>query len=111
MKKSTLVVFLLLSCFMSVRAEPSASVFGINNIVLKNFQAIQIPSGARVIWEFASEEKDVTCHLEKSSDGVTFTAVAAISVSSTREQAIHAYVDKDAAAGETIYRLRVTKES
>jgi hypothetical protein len=103
MKNSTLVVLLLLSGFMSLRA-------GTNNIVLKNFQAIQVNNGAKVIWEFTSEERDVTCHLEKSIDGVTFTPLTTILISSTRQQALHSYIDKEATS-QSFYRLRVTKDS
>ena len=103
MKNFTLVVLLLLTGIVSLRANT-------NNIVLKSFQAIQAQSGAKVIWEFASEEKDVTCHLERSNDGITFSPVAIIFIHSTRQQALHAYTDKDASS-QSFYRLRVTKDT
>jgi hypothetical protein len=102
MKNSTLVVLLLLG-FITLRAST-------NNIVLKNFQAIQVAAGAKVIWEFASEERDVTCHLEKSNDGVTFTPLTTILITSTRHQALHTFTDKEATS-QSFYRLRVTKDS
>lgn len=103
MKNSTLVVLLLLTGIFSLRA-------GTNNIVLKNFQAIQAHAGAKVIWEFTSEEKDVTCHLERSNDGVNFTPIAIVFIQSTRQQALHTFTDKDATS-QSFYRLRVTKDS
>ena len=60
MKISTLVVFLL-SGVLTLHAKQPAAAFGTDNIVLKNFQAIQVTNGAKVVWEFTSEEKDVTC--------------------------------------------------
>jgi hypothetical protein len=100
MKNSTLVVFLLLAGSLSLHA----------NIVLKNFQAVQAAAGAKIIWEFTAEEKDVTCHLEKSTDGISFTTLRTIVIASTRQQALHSYTDKDA-AGQVFYRLRITKDS
>ena len=110
MKNSTLVVLLLLTAMVSVRAERTA-IFHVDNIVLKNFQAIQVPAGARVTWEFTSEEKDVICNVEKSTDGINFTVFAVVSVASTRQQAIHTFIDRQAPMGQTFYRLRVTKET
>jgi hypothetical protein len=111
MKNSTLVVFLFLMSFVSLKAERPAGAFGTNNIVLKTFQAIQVPNGAKVIWEFTSEEKDVTCNLEKSTDGINFTRVSTIVLTSTRMRALHSFLDKEAGTGQTFYRLHVTKES
>lgn len=108
MKIFTLVVFLL-SGVLTLQANP-ASTFGINNIVLKNFQAIEVAGGAKVVWEFTSEEKDVTCKLEKSTDGINFTVASTIFLTSTRTQSLHSFVDKDA-TGKTFYRLRITKDS
>lgn len=99
MKKAVLVLSLLLA-FTLTQA----------NIVLKNFQAISTPVGARVVWEFTSEERDVTCNLEKSIDGVNFVSLRTIQVSSTRQQALHSYIDRGA-SGQTFYRLRITKPS
>lgn len=109
MKISTLVV-LLLSGVLTLHAKQPSSTFGTYNIVLKNFQAIQIASGAKVVWEFTSEEKDVTCNLERSIDGVNFDVLTTVFLSSTRTQALHSFIDKEA-AGKVFYRLRVTKES
>ena len=110
MKNSTLVVFLLLSSFLSLRAERIAAPLEVNNIVLKNFQAIQISGGAKVIWEFTSEERDVTCHVEKSTDGINFSIVHTVFLTSTRMQALHTFIDTELSA-RAFYRLRVTKES
>lgn len=110
MKNSTLVVFLLLSSFLSLRAEQLAAPFGTNNIVLKNFQAIQVSGGARIIWEFTSEERDVTCHIEKSTDGINFNKIHTVFLTSTRVQALHSYIDSELPA-KVFYRLRVTKQS
>ena len=82
----------------------------VNNIVLKNFQAIQISGGAKVIWEFTSEERDVTCHVEKSTDGINFSIVHTVFLTSTRMQALHTFIDTELSA-RAFYRLRVTKES
>jgi hypothetical protein len=71
---------------------------------------ISTPVGARVVWEFTSEERDVTCNLEKSIDGVNFVSLRTIQVSSTRQQALHSYIDRGA-SGQTFYRLRITKPS
>lgn len=109
MKISTLVVFLL-SGILTLQAKQPASAFGTDNIVLKNFQAIEIVSGAKIVWEFTSEEKDVTCNLEKSTDGINFTVLSTIFLPSTRTQSLHSFVDKQP-AGKTFYRLRVTKDS
>src|SRR5688500_7848330 len=109
MKNSTLVVFLLLSSFLSLRAERTAP-FGVDNIILKNFQAIQVTGGAKIIWEFTSEERDVTCHIEKSTDGINFSSIYTVFLTSTRTQALHSYIDTELAL-KAFYRLRVTKES
>jgi hypothetical protein len=109
MKISTLVVFLL-SGFLTLHAKQPASTFGTDNILLKNFQAIQTTNGAKVLWEFTSEETDVTCNLEKSIDGVNFAVISTIVLPSTRAQSLHSFIDKDA-AGNVFYRLRVTKYS
>ena len=98
MKNSTLVVFLLLSSFLSLRAERIAAPLEVNNIVLKNFQAIQISGGAKVIWEFTSEERDVTCHVEKSTDGINFSIVHTVFLTSTRMQALHTFIDTELSA-------------
>ena len=110
MKNSTLVVFLLLSSFLSLRAERVAAPFEVNNIVLKNFQAIQVSGGAKIIWEFTSEERDVTCHVEKSTDGINFSVLTTLFLTSTRAQALHSFIDRELQA-KVFYRLRVTKES
>lgn len=110
MKKSTLVAFLLLAFAFTNRANSPAGTFHVENIVLKNFQAIAIPAGARITWEFTTEEHDVTCNLEKSSDGVSFTPLRTIHLASTRQQAVHSYIDRNA-SGPTFYRLRITKPS
>jgi hypothetical protein len=110
MKNSTLVVFLLLSSFLSLRAERIAAPFEVNNIVLKNFQAIQVSGGAKIIWEFTSEERDVTCHVEKSIDGINFTVLTTVFLASTRTQALHSFIDRELQA-KVFYRLRITKES
>lgn len=109
MKISTLVVFLL-SGFLTLHAKEPSSAFGTNNIVLKNFQAIQVATGAKIVWEFTSEEKDVTCNLEKSIDGVNFLTISTILLPSTRTQSLHAFLDREA-SGKVFYRLRVTKDS
>jgi hypothetical protein len=109
MKISTLVVFLL-SGVLTLQAKQPASAFGTDNIVLKNFQAIQISGCAKVIWEFTSEEKDVTCNLERSTDGINFDVLTTIFLTSTRSQALHSFIDREA-AGKVFYRLRVTKDS
>ncbi|HYF30191.1 MAG TPA: hypothetical protein VD993_03630 [Chitinophagaceae bacterium] len=110
MKNSTLVVCLFLISFVSLRAERTAAPFGVNNIVLKNFQAIQVTGGAKIIWEFTSEERDVTCKLEKSIDGINFGVLYTIHLTSTRQQALHSFIDTELPA-KVFYRLRVTKES
>ncbi|HEY0678315.1 MAG TPA: hypothetical protein VGD17_08510 [Chitinophagaceae bacterium] len=110
MKNSTLVVFLMLAGFTVLRAERPAALFHVDNIILKNFQAIQVSSGARITWEFSSEEKDVTCNLEKSADGINFVPLRTIFISSTRQQAIHTFTDRNV-SGQSFYRLRITKET
>lgn len=110
MKKSTLVAFLLLAFSLTNQANLLAAPYHVENIVLKNFQAVSIASGARIIWEFTSEERNVTCNLEKSIDGVNFVALRTIELASTREQALHSYIDRNA-SGQTFYRLRITKQS
>ncbi len=109
-KKSTLVAFLMLAALFSSRADCLVSSFHVDNIVLKNFQAIQVVAGAKVIWEFTSEEHDVTCNLEKSTDGINFVTLSTIQLSSTREQALHSYIDRTASK-QSFYRLRITKQS
>ena len=109
MKNSTLVVCLLFSSVLSLHAE-RVSPFHVDNIVLKNFQAIQVTGGAKVIWEFTSEERDVTCKLEKSTDGINFSAIYTVHLVSTRQQALHSHIDAELQA-RVFYRLRVTKES
>lgn len=110
MKNSTLVVFLFFCSFLSLRAGQNAAPFSVNNIVLKNFQAIQVSGGAKVIWEFTSEERDVTCQLEKSTDGVNFGVMYTVHLQSTRTQALHSYIDTELPI-KVFYRLRITKES
>ena len=109
MKNSTLVVFLLLSSFLSLRAERIAPL-EVNNIVLKSFQAIQVASGAKIIWEFTSEERDVTCHIEKSFDGINFSVIHTVFLTSTKAQALQSHIDTDLSP-RSYYRLRITKES
>ncbi|MGB8194799.1 MAG: hypothetical protein WCF67_22890 [Chitinophagaceae bacterium] len=109
MKISTLVVFLSITGFTTLQAAPAAP-FHTDNIVLKNFQAIAAPGGAKVIWEFTSEETNVTCKVEKSTDGINFQTIRTLVLVSTRQQALHSIIDKEA-SGETFYRLRITKES
>lgn len=109
MKNSTLVVFLLLISFLSLRAE-RITPFGVDNIILKNFQAIQVTAGAKIVWEFTSEERDVTCHIEKSIDGINFGVLHTVFLTSTRQQALHSFIDTELPA-KVFYRLRVTKES
>jgi BarA-like signal transduction histidine kinase len=99
MKKIVLLASLLIS-FAFTQA----------NIVLKNFQAVSTAAGARIVWEFSSEERDVTCHLEKSTDGINFVVFRTMQISSTRQQALHSYIDRGA-SGQTFYRLRITKLS
>ena len=110
MKNSTLVVFLLLSSFLSLRAERVAAPLEVNNIILKNFHAIQVAGGAKIIWEFASEERDVTCNVEKSIDGINFSTMHTVFLTSTRVQALHSFIDTELPA-RVFYRLRITKES
>jgi hypothetical protein len=97
MKKIVLLASLLIS-FAFTQA----------NIVLKNFQAISTATGARIVWEFTSEERDVTCNLEKSADGINFVVFRTLQIASTRQQALHSYIDRGA-SGQTFYRLRITK--
>jgi len=110
MKKYALAAFSTLACIVAVQFQSAASPFHTNNIVLKNFQAIQAPVGAKVMWEFTTEEFDVDCTLEKSTDGVNFSPFRSMHLASTRQQAVHSYLDKDA-MGQTFYRLRITKQS
>jgi hypothetical protein len=110
MKNSALVVILMLTGMLSLRAGQPTAFFHTDNIVLKTFQVVQVTGGAKAMWEFTSEEKDVICNLERSTDGVAFTRILTIHLSSTREQALHSYIDKEA-TGHSFYRLRVTKET
>ena len=110
MKKSTLVAFLLLAFAFTNRANNNSGTFHVENIVLKYFQATPTSTGTRIVWEFATEEYDVTCNLEKSTDGVNFVPLRTVQLASTRQQALHSYLDKNA-AGQSFYRLRITKPS
>jgi hypothetical protein len=110
MKKSALAAFLTLAVLLSIQFNGVGSPYHIDNILLKNFQAIQVAAGAKVVWEFTSEELDVTVNLEKSVDGISFTSFRTFHIASTRQQALHSYLDKEA-TGQTFYRLRITKQS
>ena len=110
MKNYALAAFLLLAAIVSFRPNSVASPYHADNILLKNFQAIQVTAGAKVMWEFASEELNVTCNLEKSTDGVHFISFRSFHLASTRQQALHSFIDKEA-VGHTFYRLRITKET
>ncbi|HYC30213.1 MAG TPA: hypothetical protein VEB42_15370, partial [Chitinophagaceae bacterium] len=110
MKKYALAAFSTLAVMLSVHLQSTASPCHADNIVLKNFQAIQAAGGAKIVWEFTSEEFDVTCTLEKSTDGINFSSFRSFHLESTRQQALHSFLDKEA-MGQTFYRLRITKES
>ena len=110
MKKSTFVAFLLLAFAFTNRANNTSAAFHVENIVLKYFQAKPTPTGAKIVWEFATEEHDVTCNLEKSTDGVNFVSLRSVQLTSTRQQALHSYIDRNS-AGQAFYRLRITKPS
>lgn len=110
MKKTAFAALFTLAAIVSLRPDSAASPYHVDNIVLKNFQAIQSPAGVKVFWEFTSEENNVTCNLEKSSDGVNFTVIRSFQLASTRVQAVHSFIDKQA-IGQTFYRLRITKDT
>lgn len=109
MKKYALAACSTLAVMLLVQLQSTASPYHADNIVLKTFQAIQASVGAKVTWEFTSEELDVTCTLEKSTDGINFTALRSFRIASTLQQAQHTFLDKQA-VGQTFYRLRITKE-
>jgi hypothetical protein len=110
MKKFAFAAFSTLAVLLSVQFEGVSAPYHVDNIVLKNFQVIQVAAGAKIVWEFTSEEFDVTCMLEKSTDGVNFVSFRSIQLVSTRQQALHSFIDKEA-SGQTFYRLRITKQS
>lgn len=110
MKKYALAACSTLAVMILVQLKGTASPYHADNIVLKTFQAIQAQGGARVTWEFTSEELDVTCTLEKSGDGINFSPLRSFRIASTRQQSLHTYLDKQA-VGPTFYRLRITKEA
>ena len=110
MKNYALAAFLTLAAIVSFCPNSGASPYHVDNIVLKSFQAMKVPTGAKVSWEFASEELDVTCTLEKSTDGINFVAFRSFHLASTRQQPLHSFLDKEV-LGTTFYRLRITKES
>ncbi len=79
MKMVTLTLLLFTGFSLTTTAHPSTS-FGVKNVKLKSFTAMTDGKTVRLTWELAEMEHEVTCFIERSSDGINFSAVSTITI-------------------------------
>jgi len=109
MKISTLTLLMITGVFFQSSANNNAaSPFGVNNVVLKSFQASTDGKSARLTWELAEMEQEVTCIVERSDDGVNFRAVESAQIKKGFN-GVMSMTDKMLSPGVYYYRLHISK--
>ena len=86
----------------------NSSRFGPNNIVLKSFSGTTDGRSAKLAWDFAEMDHEVTCLLERSEDGVVFSAIEKFEIRRGFYGSMNA-TDKQVNNGLYYYRLQITK--
>ena len=82
---------------------------GVNNVTIKSFLATTDGKQTKVVWSLEKIEYDVTCHLERSTDGLNFFAIKSFQLEMGFEGSMN-YADKTImTAGTYFYRLHITK--
>ncbi len=78
------------------------------NVVLKSFQATTDGRITRIVWELGDMEQEVTCLLERSTDGLQYATVSTFPVKQGFRGKMNAS-DNDLLPGIYYYRLRMVK--
>ncbi len=82
--------------------------FGANNIVLKSFLASTDGKSARLTWELAEMEQEVSCYIERSEDGLKFSTIESMHIK-RGFNGVMSVIDKQINPGLNYYRLRISK--
>lgn len=86
----------------------NSSSFDPNNIVLKSFSGTTDGRSAKLTWDFAEMDHEVTCSLERSEDGVVFAPIENFGIRKGFFGIMNA-TDKQVNNGLYYYRLQITK--
>ena len=98
------------STYISFNTLPAvASPMSVNNVILKDFLASTDGKLARLTWTLERVEYQLTCFLERSDDGVNFTAIKQYDVEIGFSGSL-TYIDQDLNSGAYYYRLNLVKE-
>lgn len=106
--KIVTLTLLLFTGFSLTASANSHSTFGVKNVKLKSFTAMTDGKSVKLSWELAEMEHEVTCFIERSSDGINFTAVSTVTINKgfAGVQTANNTPDK---AGLYYYRLNMVK--
>lgn len=107
MKIVTLTLLLFTGFSITASANPY-SAFGVKNVKLKSFTAMTDGKSVKLSWELAEMEHEVTCFIERSSDGINFTAVSTITINKGFT-GIQTATNTPDRAGLYYYRLNMVK--
>lgn len=107
MKPLTLFCSSLLFLFISTSTYGKAPL-SVKNISIKSFQATIDGNMSRIVWELDRMENEVTCFLERSSDGINFKPIATYTIAMGFSGSMSAQ-DNNLNAGQYFYRLRMIK--
>ncbi len=104
-------VSLLCICIvlLSFSSSYSNKPFGTRNVTLKSFEATSDGNQSKIVWDLAMMENEVTCFLEKSTDGHSFAAIAEYKIKKGFAGSMTA-LDKNLNLGVYYYRLRMEKQ-
>lgn len=100
----TIFLSVLLIASIPIRVFP----FGPSTVVLRNFQATTDGRYAKLVWELAEMQQEVTCILERSQDGMQYVAVETYLIKEGFRGQMSAS-DKELLPGVYYYRLRMVK--
>lgn len=102
-------VFCVCILFLSVSSNSfSNHPFSTKNVTLKSFQATSDANQSKIVWDLAMMEYEVSCYLERSIDGQSFSRIAEYRIKKGFAGSMTA-LDKNLNAGVYYYRLRMEK--
>lgn len=85
-----------------------AAPYGIRNIVIKSFQAVADGKTAKLSWDLAEMDHEVTCYLQRSEDGSVFNTIETFTIKEGFRGVMRT-MDKLSAPGQYYYRLHISK--
>ena len=81
---------------------------GVNNVTIRSFLATTDGKQTKVVWILDKLDYNVTCYLERSSDGLNFSAIKSFNIEFGFEGSMN-YTDNTITGGTYFYRLHITK--